>query len=127
MNRQRSAASFALALLTSLAATAVLCDPAAPQSQAAPSTSQAAETPREVEVESLADTTICRRERPTGSKIAVKRCYTRSQADTRQQSVANAIMRQDIEALRQQQVYYEQARLAQQIALQQQALQRAQR
>ena len=83
--------------------------------------------PRVVKVQTLTDSTVCRRERPTGSKIAVKRCYTRSKADTPEQSVADAITRQEIDELRQQQLYYEQARLARQIALQQQALQRAQR
>lgn len=122
MSCLRSTASFSVAVLASLATGAALSDPAAAETRSTPQ----AETPREVKLEQLNDTTVCRRERPTGSKIAVKRCYARGGPDTPQHSVANDITRRDFEALRQQQVYYEQVRQAQQAALRQQALQRAQ-
>lgn len=123
MNRLLSAAAFAAAIGLLAATGTARSDPAARESRPA----AAAETPPEVKLEQLTDDTVCRRERPAGSKIAVKRCYPRSGAETPQQSVANAITKQDFEALRQQQAYYEQVRQAQEAALRQQALQRAQR
>jgi hypothetical protein len=70
----------------------------------------------EVKIESFIDTTVCRNERPTGSKIAVKRCYTRTKGDgSQQETAADAVARRDLEDLRQQQM---QAALARQIARQ---------
>ena len=65
----------------------------APPTAAAPAV--AADVPK-IEMKKLTDDTVCRNERPTGSQIGIRRCYSRSAAQTQN----DEIMRRDIEEMR---------------------------
>ena len=72
---------------------------------------------REVEVRAFAeDEPVCRVERPTGSRIAINRCQT---SNAMEDAVADYILREELEFMRQQQIYQEQARQAQESAMRQ--------
>jgi hypothetical protein len=60
----------------------------------------------------LAEETVCRRERPTGSRIAVERCYVvvSTAEGSAMHDAARQIMREEFELLRRQQLAQEQAR-----------------
>jgi hypothetical protein len=77
---------------------------------------------QEVEISSFVDETVCRRESPTGSRIAVNRCYSRGQAEDADAQITEYITRQDIEQLRQQQIYQQQVQQARDRAMRQRSL-----
>ncbi len=77
---------------------------------------------REVEISDLTDDTVCRREKPTGSRIAVERC--RSTNDPGEDKVANQILRQDVQQMRNQQILQQQLEQSRDRAIRQQAMQR---
>ncbi len=71
---------------------------------------------RTVEMASLDDEERCRTERPTGSRIAVKRCYTLTPEEEALQTTA---ARRELEDMRQRQMYQEQSRRAMEAAMRQ--------
>ena len=87
--------------------------PTAPNLAAAPVTTPGAETAtaeptprpasspavRRVELRKSADDTVCRRERPTGSLISVRRCSSRSATAQRKD---DEVLRSDLDYIRQQ-------------------------
>jgi hypothetical protein len=58
---------------------------------------------KQVPLKALNDGTVCRTEYPTGSRIGVKRCSSRS--ETAGDKIQNEIMRRDIEEMRDRQLY----------------------
>jgi hypothetical protein len=60
-----------------------------------------------VDMQTVKDDTVCRAERPTGSRIAIKRCFS---PRTALDSARDDVMRRDIEEMRMRQVYQNQAR-----------------
>jgi hypothetical protein len=66
-------------------------------------------TVRTVEMASLAAEERCRVERPTGSRIAVKRCSTLT---PEQEELQATVARRELEDMRQRQIYQEQSRRA---------------
>jgi len=79
------------------AAAAAATPPAKPAEArpTAPAPTVAADVPK-IEMKKLTDDTVCRTERPTGSQIGIRRCYSRSAAQTPN----DEIMRRDIEEMR---------------------------
>jgi hypothetical protein len=71
---------------------------------------------RTVEMASFADEKRCRKERPTGSQIAVRRCNTLTPEQAAQQET---VARRELEDMRQQQMYQEQSRRAAEAAMRQ--------
>jgi hypothetical protein len=69
-----------------------------------------------VDMGSLDDEERCRVERPTGSRIAVRRCYTLT---PEQEELQGAAARREIEDMRQRQMYQEQRRRAMEAAMRQ--------
>jgi len=59
-------------------------------------------------MQTLTDETACRRESPTGSRIAVTRCY--STAATANDEVNDYVLQHDIEEMRMRQFYEQRAR-----------------
>ena len=59
---------------------------------------------KQVPLKALNDSTVCRTEYPTGSRIGVKRCSSRL-TDSARDKVQNDIMRRDIEEMRDRQMY----------------------
>jgi hypothetical protein len=72
-----------------------------------------------VDMQSLDDEERCRVERPTGSRIAVRRCYTLT---PEQEELQGAAARREIEDMRQRQIYQDQARRTIEAAQHQRAL-----
>jgi hypothetical protein len=58
---------------------------------------------KQVPLKGPGDTTVCRTEYPTGSRIGVKRCA--SATETARDKIQNDIMRHDIEEMRDRQMY----------------------
>lgn len=81
--------------------------PAAPAPEAAARPSE--DVPK-VAIESFANVPVCRRHVPTGSRIAVERCTSRPSVVAAQRQ--KDFTRQQIETMREQQIYEEQARQA---------------
>jgi hypothetical protein len=80
--------------------------PTATAENAADQPAADADVPK-VDMQTVKDDTVCRAERPTGSRIAVKRCFSpRTAID----SARDDVMRRDIEEMRMRQVYQNQAR-----------------
>jgi hypothetical protein len=71
----------------------------------------------QVEIASYEDEQVCRRETTTGSRFITKRCRSREEIERAENAVADHLLRQEVEVMRQQQVRYEQARMARQEAL----------
>jgi hypothetical protein len=71
---------------------------------------------RTVEMASLDDEERCRIERPTGSRIAVRRCSTLT---PEQQELQGTVARRELEDMRQRQMYQEQSRRAMEAAMRQ--------
>jgi hypothetical protein len=72
-----------------------------------------------VEMQSLDDEERCRVERPTGSRIAVRRCYTLTAEQEQLQGIA---ARRELEDMRQRQIYQDQARRSIEAAQRQRAV-----
>jgi hypothetical protein len=70
----------------------------------------------QVAISSFEGVAVCRKERPTGSRIAIERCRAPS---TPADELERKIERQDFESMRQQQIYREQARQAAEAAMRQ--------
>jgi hypothetical protein len=60
-----------------------------------------------VDMQSLDDEARCRVEKPTGSRIAVRRCYTLT---AEQEALQGTAARREVEDMRQRQMYQDQAR-----------------
>ena len=58
---------------------------------------------KQVPLKAPTDSTVCRTEYPTGSRIGVKRCS--STTETARDKIQNDIMRRDIEEMRDRQMY----------------------
>jgi hypothetical protein len=86
-----------------------------PESSSAGSTTPP-EKVTEVKIESFADVANCRRYVPTGTRIAGERCESPGD-DTAAEAAEYEIMRRDVESMRSQQVYREQARQAAEAAI----------
>jgi hypothetical protein len=74
---------------------------------------------RQVDIRSLPDEPVCRRAFQTGSRIAIERCDTPNDADD---SLNDYITRQEVEYMRQQQTYRDQARRMREAAARQLAV-----
>ena len=101
-----------LVFLAGCAASEVSAPPAA-ETAAIATAATAASTPtlanvQQVEMRTLTDDTECRRESPTGSRIAVMHCY--STAATANDEVNDDVLKRDIEEMRMRQFYQQQAR-----------------
>jgi hypothetical protein len=72
-----------------------------------------------VDMQSLDDEERCRVERPTGSRIAVRRCYTLT---PEQAELQGAAARRELEDMRQRQIYQDQSRRTIEAAQRQRAL-----
>ncbi len=64
----------------------------------------------QVEIESFEDEPSCTWRAPTGSRIAVKHCEPRNEAEQAAQAALQHQSQQDFDELRRRQLYYEQAR-----------------
>jgi hypothetical protein len=84
-----------------------------PPDAAPPVTSSSART---VDMASLDDEGRCRTERPTGSRIAVRRCDAPTAA---QEALQETLARREVEDMRQRQMYQEQSRRAMEAAMRQ--------
>jgi hypothetical protein len=91
-------------------------DPAAPPAEALPTSVTIVPV---VDMESLDDEERCRMERPTGSRIAVRRCYALTAEQEELQGIA---ARREVEDMRQRQIYQDQARRTIEAAQRQRAL-----
>ena len=58
---------------------------------------------KQVPLKAPGDSTVCRTEYPTGSRIGVRRCY--SKTETASSKVQDEIMRRDLEEMRNRQIY----------------------
>lgn len=105
-----------------------------PHSAVANTSSDAAAAPtvavvRELEIAEFAEDNVeCRREAPLGSRISVRRCYSTADGPESPAEAALAeIARQELEQMRQQQMWREQQRIARDMALRQGAINAPQR
>jgi hypothetical protein len=103
-----------------LLATAAACA-ASPRVGTAPGPALAGHTTSpenvtEVAIESFAGVADCRRYVATGTRIAGKRCETDGD-DTAAEAAEYELMRRDVEAMRSQQIYRDQARQAAEAAM----------
>jgi hypothetical protein len=85
--------------------------PTAPATASAPTETKAPETVRVVTIDPNARPPVCRRVVPTGSRIAEQRCES-AKPETTVDAANRAVVRRDIEAMRDQQMLREQARQA---------------
>jgi hypothetical protein len=110
-DRGMSKAFIFIASLTLGAAAGADPQSAAPKDDAPAPTSRAADAKvPEVAIESFVDDTVCRRQQPTGSRIAVKRCRSKTERETPLSESNARIRQQELEELRLNQQYLEQAR-----------------
>ena len=60
---------------------------------------------KQVPLKGPGDGTVCRTEYPTGSRIGVRRCYSKAETETAGSKIQNEIMRHDIQEMRDRQIY----------------------
>jgi hypothetical protein len=59
---------------------------------------------KQVPLKAPGDSTVCRTEYPTGSRIGVRHCYSKAEAETAGSKIQNEIMRHDLEEMRDRQM-----------------------
>ena len=94
-------------LLGGCATDGALDTPAAEHSASTATAQDLAANATQVAISSFESVAVCRKERPTGSRIAIEVCRAPS---TPEDELERKIERQDFESMRQQQIYREQAR-----------------
>jgi hypothetical protein len=83
---------------------------------------------REIDIQTYhEEETVCRTQAPTGSRIAVERCYVRVRNDSASDALARELHRQDFEEMRQRQMYQEQQQRAREQALRDRMMRSGQR
>jgi hypothetical protein len=96
---------------------------AAAQAAAAPAADSEAAVVKELEISAFAeDTTVCRREAPLGSRIAVERCWSTAPANSPEAMSRSQIERDEFEEMRQRQMMIDQQRAARDTAFRQRAM-----
>jgi len=76
---------------------------------------------QQMEISSFTDDTVCRREVRTGTRIGTTRCRSRNEADNAAAKLDEYLTQRDIELMRQQQMFQEQARQEREQAFRQRA------
>jgi hypothetical protein len=88
------------------------------EAPAAASPSADVEVVEELDISEFADDhTVCRREAPLGSRIAVKRCYSTNAPPSARDAVNEQLALQDLETMRQRQMLLEQQRVSREAAM----------